>query len=117
MEKNYILQDLIRKGVAVVCHNSEEVIKLGDWVEALYPGEGIYVKKYKNNLSIKEFGGEIAIRIQQWHNGIDCGWDRPSYYKRMGFDVITFTELNCDFGTFDVDVDGIRELLFCDIKA
>ena len=112
MEKNYILQELIRKGVAIVCYNSGEVVKLGDWVEVLYPGCGFCIKAYKKNVTAEEFDGKIAIRLEEWHGSLDYGWDRPSYYIMRGLAVVNFSELNCDFGEFKTNDVGINGLIF-----
>ena len=64
MEKNYILEELIHKGVAVVCYSSEDVIKLSEWVDVLCPGVGSRIRCYKNAVGSKEYGGKIAIRLE-----------------------------------------------------
>lgn len=112
MEKNYILQDMIKKRVAVICRGSGDVVKLSELVEALYPGFGSRIICYKKSADSKEYGGEIAIRLEEYHGSLDYGWDRPSYYKRRGFVVVNLFELDCDFGEFETNDMGMNGLLF-----
>ena len=112
MEKNYILEELIHKGAAVVCYSAEDVIKLSEWVDVLCPGVGSRIRCYKNAVGSKEYGGEIAIRLEKWHDTIDYGWDRPSYYEKRGFTLVNILELQCDFGEFETNDVGMNGLLF-----
>ena len=111
MEINYILQGLIKDGVAVVCSGPDDVIKLSEWVEVLCPGCGERIRAYKGIVGEKRDGGKFAIRLELFRGSLDYGWDSPSYYERRGMTVVNFSALNCDLGTFNTD-DADLSLLF-----
>lgn len=106
MEKNIFLQELISRGVAVVCCTPEEVIELGEMVEMLYPGYGSKITNHAASFNDPECKGEIAIRLEKYDQSwLDYGWDFPSYYIRRNMKLVYFSELNCDLGEIDTGVD------------
>lgn len=113
MEKCLFLSDLIRKGVAVVCRAPEEVVELSEMAELLFPGYGKYIAIYANSFNHPDCKGEIAIRLEKYHNvPLDYGWDFPSYYKKQKMKLVYLSELRCDLGEINVDTCSVCDLLF-----
>lgn len=106
MEKNTYLQELISKGVAVVCCTPEEVVELGKMVGTLFPGYGTLIANHTNSFNHPKCKGEIAIRLEKYGKlRLDYGWDFPSYYIRQNMKLVYFSELNCDLGEIDAGID------------
>ena len=106
MEKNIFLQELISRGVAVVCRTPEEVVELGKMVGILYPGYGSLISSHTKSFNHPECKGEIAIRLEKYDKlRLDYGWDFPSYYIRQNMKLVYFSDLYCDLGEIDAVID------------
>lgn len=118
MEKNYILQDLIRKRVAIICHSTEDVFRLSEMVETLYPGYGRRIRNYGGKPERALYLSGFAIRLEEYScASIDLGYDSPAFYVRKGIKTVEFSDLDCDLGEFDACPGEICSLLFGTIKA
>lgn len=114
MEKSKLLVDLIKNGVVVICHSKDEVTKLGEMVDCIFYGYGQQISRYAYRFGQDGFEVEMAIRLEQSAlNGLfDYGYDKPNYYRRYGYRLVDFSDINLDFGELESNEGDLWSFIF-----
>lgn len=115
MEKNQKLIDLMKDGVAIVCHSGDEVIRLGEMIDCIYHGYGQRIWRYTYRFGQDGFEKEMAVRLEtRALSGLfDYGCDKTSYYKRLGYQIVNFSDLDIDLGELEASDEDIWSFLIC----
>lgn len=113
MEKNQKLIDLMKGGVAIVCHSVDEVIRLSEMVDCIYHGYGQQISRCVYRFGQDGFEKEMAIRLEiRALSGLfDYGYDKTSYYQRLGYQIVNFSDLDIDLGELEASDHDIWKFL------
>lgn len=120
MENEYCLKALIEScSAAFLCRSKEDVNKLADMVEKIYPSYGSFVIDHGREVCGSRYDDGIGIRIDNLNEyTIDIGHARIDWYRdschRMIVDVNNLRDSSekQDFGEIETDGINIAEFLF-----